>query len=248
MKLQGKTALITGGTTGIGFAAAKSFQSEGAKVAIAGQNETRLQEAAAALGNGVLAIRADVASVSEIEAMTSEVEAKLGGLDVLFVNAGIGKFMPFLQVDETTFDEQFTINYKGAFFTIQKAVPILHDRASIVLNTSINNQIGMANSSIYAASKAALRSLVRTLAAELIHRGIRVNAVSPGPITTPIYQKLGFPQEQLDAFAKDLRQKIPMQRFGTPEEIAKVALFLATDESAFVLGEEIVADGGLTQL
>lgn len=247
-KLQGKTALITGGTTGIGFATAQLFISEGAKVIITGQNKTRLQDAATQLSKNVLAICADVSSVSEIETMTEEIKAQLDGLDILFINAGVGKFMPFMQIDEATFDEQFNINYKGAFFSIQKLVPLLKNNASIVFNTSINNQIGMPNSSIYAASKAALRSLVRTLAAELIEDGIRVNAVSPGPVSTPIYQKLGLPQNQLDAFAKDLQQKIPMHRFGTPEEIAKIALFLASDDSSFILGTEIVADGGFTQL
>lgn len=145
-KLHGRTALITGGTTGIGFATAKLFQAEGATVAITGQNEARLHEAAAALGNNILAIRADVASVSEIEAMVAEVETKLGKLDVLFVNAGIAKLLPFMQVDEATFNQQFDVNYKGAFFTVQKAVPILQDNASIVLNTSISNQLGLPNS------------------------------------------------------------------------------------------------------
>lgn len=247
-KLQGRTALITGGTTGIGLATTKLFQKEGARVAITGQNESRLQQAKEELGHDVLAIRANVAAVPEIEKMVAVVKEEFGGLDILFVNAGIGKFGPFTEIDEATFDEQFNVNYKGAFFTIQKAVPILHNNASVVLNTSINNQLGMLGSSIYAASKAALRSLARTLSAELIDRGIRVNAVSPGPITTPIYQKLGFPQEQLDGFVEDLKQKIPMHRFGTPEEIAKIVLFFATEESSFILGEELVADGGFTQL
>ncbi len=153
-----------------------------------------------------------------------------------------------MQVDEATFNQQFDVNYKGAFFTIQKAIPILQDNASIVLNTSISNQLGLPNSSIYAASKAALRSLARTLSAELIERGIRVNAVSPGPVTTPSYEKLGLSQEQLDALRDQFTQQVPMRRFGTPEEIARVVLFLATDESAFILGTELVADGGFTQL
>lgn len=247
-KLQGKTALITGGTTGIGLATAKLFLAEGAKVAITGQSEERVQSAGIELGSGVVAIRADVSSIWNIEAMMAKVKGQLGELDILFVNAGIGKFMPFTQIDEATFDQQFNVNYKGAFFTIQKAVPILQDNASIILNTSINNQIGMPNSSIYAASKAALRSLARTVSGELIERGIRVNAVSPGPVTTPLHQKLGFPQEMLDSFATDLQQKIPMHRFGNPDEIAKIALFLASNDSSFILGEEIVADGGFTQV
>lgn len=247
-KLDGKTALITGGTTGIGLATAKLFQQEGARVAITGQNPERLDEAASQLGTDVLALRTDVRSLADIEAMANKVKESFEGLDVLFVNAGIAKLGPMTSVDEAQIDEVMNINFKGAFFTIQKTVPILREQGSIVLNTSVNNQMGMMGSSIYSASKAALRSLARTLAAELAERKIRVNAVSPGPVSTPIYGKLGVPQEQLNQFAGQLQQQIPMHRFGEPEEIAKAVLFLASDDSSFVLGEELVVDGGWTEL
>ncbi|MDJ0733928.1 MAG: SDR family oxidoreductase [Nostocaceae cyanobacterium] len=247
-QLSGKTALITGGTTGIGFASAKLFKSEGARIAISGQNQERLDEAAKQLGDNVLAIRADVSQVSDIEAMVNQVKEVFGSLDVLFVNAGIAKLAPLDAVDETLVDEVFNINFKGAFFTVQKAAPIMGEGGSIILNTSVNNQMGMTGSSIYAASKAAVRSLSRTFGAELIGRGIRVNAVSPGPIQTPIYGKLGVPQDQLQDFARQLQEEIPMQRFGNPEEIANAVLFLASNQSSFILGEELVVDGGWTEI
>lgn len=247
-KLTGKTALVTGGTTGIGFATAKLFLEQGARVAIIGQNKERLNEAAKQLDNKVLAIRADLSKVISIEAMLEKVKEVFGSLDILFVNAGIAKLAPMDAVDEKLIDEVFNINFKGTFFTIQKAVPIMSEDSSIVVNTSVNNQMGMAGSSIYGASKAAVRSLVRVLGGELIGRGIRVNAVSPGPVQTPIYGKLGVPEEQLQAFATQLQQKIPMQRFGNSDEIAKAVLFLASEDSSFVLGEELVVDGGWTEI
>lgn len=247
-RLDGKTALITGATTGIGLATAKLFQKEGARVVITGQNQERLNEAAQELGSDALAIRVDVRSLADIETMVSKIESHFGGIDVLFVNAGIAKLKPMGDINEELIDEIMDINFKGAFLTIQKSVSIIRDPGSIVLNTSVNNQMGMATTNIYAASKAALRSLARTLSTELIERGIRVNAVSPGPVTTPIYGKLGVPQEHLDEFAGQLQQEIPMKRFGNPDEIAKAALFLASEDSSFVLGEELVVDGGWTEL
>ncbi|NEO98607.1 MAG: SDR family oxidoreductase [Symploca sp. SIO2E9] len=247
-RLEGKTALITGATSGIGLATAKLFHKEGARLVITGQNQERLNQAAQELGSETLAIRVDVRSLADIETMVSKIESHFGSLDVLFVNAGIAKLGPMIDASEELIDEVMSINFKGAFLTIQKAATIMHNQGSIVLNTSVNNQMGMANSSIYAASKAALRSLARTLSAELIERGIRVNAVSPGPVMTPIYGKLGVPQEHLNEFAGQLQQQIPMKRFGNPEEIAKAVLFLASDDSSFVLGEELVVDGGWTEL
>lgn len=247
-QLTGKTALVTGGTTGIGFATAKLLLEQGARVAISGQNQERLNEAVNQLGTEVLAIRADVSKVNEIETMFMKIKETFGGLNILFVNAGIAKLAPMDAVEESMIDEVFNINFKGAFFTIQKAASIMSEGSSIVVNTSVNNQMGMMGSSVYGASKAAVRSLVRTLGAELIGRGIRVNAVSPGPVQTPIYGKLGVPQEQLQEFATQLQQKIPMQRFGNPEEIAKSVLFLASEDSSFVLGEELVVDGGWTEI
>lgn len=247
-QLTGKTVLVTGGTTGIGFATAKLLLEQGARVAISGQNQQRLNEAVNQLGTEVLAIRADVSKVNEIETMFMKIKETFGSLDILFVNAGIAKLAPMDAVEESLIDEVFNINFKGTFFTIQKAASIMSQGSAIVVNTSVNNQMGMMGSSVYGASKAAVRSLVRTLGAELIGRGIRVNAVSPGPVQTPIYSKLGVPQEQLQEFASQLQQKIPMQRFGNPEEIAKAVLFLASEDSSFVLGEELVVDGGWTEI
>lgn len=243
--LQGKTALVTGGTTGIGFAAARLFQEHGARVAITGRDADRLKEAEAALP-GLTAIRSDTADIGAIDALAAEVGRQFGSLDVLFLNAGIAMLAPADQSDEALFDAVFNVNVKGLFFTAQKLAPLMTNGGSIIINTSVNNQMGMAGSSVYAASKAAARSFARTLAGEWIEKGIRVNAISPGPVETPIYGKLGLPQEVLEGFAQKIGGKIPMQRFGQPEEIAKAALFLASSDSSYILGQEIVADGGWT--
>jgi NAD(P)-dependent dehydrogenase (short-subunit alcohol dehydrogenase family) len=247
-RLDGKIALITGGTSGIGFATAQLFVQEGAKVAITGQNQERLEQASKTLGAEVLAIRAEARSQTELDRVFAQIKERWGKLDILFVNAGIAKFSPLLDVDEAFINETMDINFKGALFTVQKAVPLMPENSSIIFNTSINNQMGMSNSGIYAASKAALRSLVRVLAAELLERGIRVNAVSPGPVKTSIISKTGISQEQLEQVTTRLQQSVPLKRFGQPEEIAKAVLFLASDEASFVLGEELVVDGGWTEL
>lgn len=247
-RLDGKVALITGGTTGIGLATAQLFVQEGAKVAITGQHQERLDHASKTLGAEVLAIRADTRSLTELDTVFAQIKERWSRLDILFVNAGIAKFRSLLDVDEGFIDEIMDINFKGALFAVQKAVPLMTEHSSIVFNTSVNNQMGMPNSGIYAASKAAMRSLVRVLATELIGQGIRVNAVSPGPVKTPLYTKLGIPQPQVEQFAGKLQQVIPMKRFGESEEIAKAVLFLASNDASFVLGEELMVDGGWTQL
>lgn len=247
-KLKGKIAVITGGNSGIGLATAKEFVDQGAQVVISGRDQKTLDEAASELGANVLAVRADVAKLAEIDKLFAAVKAKFGRIDVLFVNAGIGKFSPFDTVTEEFYDAILDVNLKGAYFTIQKALPLLANGASIVLNTSINAHIGMPNSSVYAASKAALLSLARTLSAELVGRNIRVNAISPGPVTTPIFGRLGLPPEVLEQTRQSIAAQVPMKRFGRPEEIAKTALFLASSDSSFLLGTEIVADGGMSQL
>jgi NAD(P)-dependent dehydrogenase (short-subunit alcohol dehydrogenase family) len=247
-RLKGKIAVITGGNSGIGLATAREFVEQGAKVVVSGRDQKTLDEAVRELGPEVLAVRADVAQLADIDKLFTAVKAKFGRIDVLFVNAGIGKFAPFDAVTEEFYDAILDVNLKGAYFTIQKSLPLLADGASIVLNTSINAHIGMANSSVYAASKAALLSLARTLSAELVGRNIRVNAISPGPVTTPIFGRLGLPPEALDQLRQDVTSQVPMKRFGRPEEIAKTALFLASSDSSFLLGSEIVADGGMSQL
>jgi NAD(P)-dependent dehydrogenase (short-subunit alcohol dehydrogenase family) len=247
-KLSGKRALITGGTTGIGFATAKLFLEEGAQVAIVGQNQERLQAALGQLGDRVVGIQANVSRVDDIQTMIERVRQDFGGLDILVANAGITQPLPVNAVDEAHIDQQFDINFKGVFFTVQKALPILQNPSSVVLVTSCLDQMGMPGMSVYAASKAAVRSLARSFSAELVAQGIRVNAVSPGPIETPIYSKLGMPDEALQAMANQLIQQIPMGRFGQTDEVAKPILFLASDDSSFMLGEEIVLDGGWLNL
>ena len=247
-KLEGKVAVITGGNSGIGRATAKEFKEQGARVVITGRNQQTLDEVAREIGGEVLAVRADTSSLAEIDKLFAAVKEKFGRIDVLFVNAGIGKFAPLEAVTEELFDSIMDINFKGAYFTIQKALPLLNDNASIILNTSINAHIGMPNSSVYSASKAALITLARTLSAELVGRGIRVNAVSPGPVATPILERLGLPPEALEETANNILEQVPMKRFGRPEEIAKTVLFLASSDSSFLLGTEIVADGGMSQL
>ena len=246
--LEGKVAVITGGSSGIGLATAKLFQQAGARVAISGRNQQALDAAAKELGNGIVTVRADAGKVPDTEALFAAVTGKLGRIDVLFANAGVAKFAPVGDVSEAFYDEIFDINVKGVFFTLQKAIPFLNDKASIILNTSVVNQTGLPNTSVYAASKAAVRSLARTLAAELAGRGIRVNVVSPGPIETPIFGKMGLPKEALDAFATNIISQIPLKRFGQPEEVAQTALFLASDASSYITGVEVNVDGGLGQV
>jgi NAD(P)-dependent dehydrogenase (short-subunit alcohol dehydrogenase family) len=247
-RLSRKKALITGGTTGIGFATAKRFLEEGAQVAISGQNQERLQEALSKLGHNAIGVLADLSLVNNVQTMIDQVKQNFGSLDILVANAGITKPAPVNAVNEAHINEQFDVNFKGVFFTVQKALSILNNPASIVLNTSCLDEMGMPGMSIYAASKAAVRSLARSLSAELIGQGIRVNAISPGPIETPIYSKLGMSAEELQAMSNQLIQQIPMGRFGQADEIAKAVLFLASDDSSFMLGEEIVVDGGWSKI
>jgi NAD(P)-dependent dehydrogenase (short-subunit alcohol dehydrogenase family) len=248
-KLKGKVAVITGGNSGIGLATAKEFVEQGAHVVISGRDRKTLDEAVREIGNGVLAVRADVSKLADIDELVSAVATNFGRIDVLFVNAGVGKFAPLEQMTEELYDSIIDINLKGAFFTVQKALPLLADGASIVLNTSIAAHIGRPiGTSVYSASKAALLSLARTLSAELVGRNIRVNAISPGPVTTPILGRTGLPPEALEQLRGQIEAGIPMKRFGRPEEIAKAALFLASSDSSFLLGSEIVADGGFSRL
>jgi NAD(P)-dependent dehydrogenase (short-subunit alcohol dehydrogenase family) len=247
-QFNGKTILITGGTTGIGFSTAKLFIEAGAKVIISGQDTQRLDEAVKQLGEKASGIRADISSISDIQALFKTIKKQFGQLDSIFVNAGVAWFTPLLEVDEAHFDKQMDVNFKGAFFTIQSAVPLMKQGGTIIVNTSIFNKIGTGGASVYSASKAALRSLVRTLGAELVTQGIRINAVSPGPVETPIYSKLGLPSEQLNQMTNSIQGNVAMGRFGQPDEIGKVVLFLAGEESSFMLGEELVVDGGWTAI
>ncbi len=247
-RLEGKVAVVTGGNSGIGLATAKRFQQEGARVVISGRSKKTLDEAVRTIGNGVLSIQADVSSLADLDRLYKEVSNKLGKIDVLFVNAGVAKFAPLAETSESTYDEQFDINVKGAYFTIQKAIPLLNDGASIILNTSVANIKGNEGMSAYSATKAALRSLARTAAAELVARGIRVNAVAPGPIVTPIFEKTGLPKESVDEIAKQIIEKVPMKRFGQPEEVAATVAFLASEDASYITGVEINVDGGAGQI
>ncbi len=247
-RLTDKRALVTGGASGIGLETARQFLAEGARVAITGTNPTTIEAARAKLGGDVLVIRADAGDVAAQRAVADAVREAFGQLDVLFVNAGIADFRPVEKWDEVGFDRSFSVNLKGPFFLVQSLLPILANPASIVLNTSINARIGMPNSSIYAATKAGLVSLARTLSGELISRGIRVNAVSPGPISTPLHGKFGLEEADRKAMAASLQGQIPAGRFGSPSEIAQAIVFLASDEAAFTVGSELVNDGGMTNL
>lgn len=247
-RLEGKVAVITGGNSGIGLATAKRLKDEGARVAISGRNQKTLDEALKTIGPDVLAVQSDVAKLADLDRLYAAVTRKFGKIDILFVNAGIAKFAPVTETTEQIFDEIFDINVKGAYFTIQKALPYLNDGASIILNSSVVNGKGMPNTSVYAASKAALRSFARTLAAELVERGIRVNAVSPGPIATPIFDRMGLSKEAADEFGRQVKASVPMKRFGEAEEIAGTVLFLATSDSSYITGVDINVDGGLGQI
>jgi NAD(P)-dependent dehydrogenase (short-subunit alcohol dehydrogenase family) len=247
-RLEGKVAVVTGGNSGIGLATAKRLQDEGAKVAISGRSRKTLDEAVKVIGNGLVAVQADVAKLADTDKLYAEVSQKLGKIDVLFVNAGVAKFAPLAETSEDLYDEQFDINVKGAYFTIQKALPFLNDGASIILNTSVAGQKGGAGATAYSATKAALRSLARTVAAELVGRGIRVNTVAPGPIVTPIFGRTGLPKEAFDEFAKELLARVPMKRFGQPEEVAGVVAFLASQDASYITGVEINVDGGYGQI
>lgn len=247
-RLQNKVALITGGNSGIGFATAKEFLEQGATVIITGRSQAALDEAKKALQGKVHTILSNTSNLGDIRALGKQVQQITPQLDVVFINAGVGKFAPIETVTEEHYDEQFNINVKGAYFTIQELLPLTKDGGSIILNTSVNAHMGMANSSVYSATKAALLTLARTLSAELLPRRIRVNAISPGPVTTPIINKLGFPADQTAGLKAAIQSKVPLGRFGDPAEIAKIATFFASEDSTFVLGAELIADGGMITL
>jgi len=243
-----KVAVITGGNSGIGLAAAKELHRRGAKVVISGRDDKSLTEAAAAIGGDTLAVRADVSRLGDLDELFAQVRKRHGKFDVLFANAGIAKFAPVNEATEAHFDENMDINFKGVFFTVQKALPLFQDGGAVIFTTSVVDQKGWAGTSVYSASKAALRSFTRTLAAELMARKIRVNAVAPGPISTPIFGRMGMPADAFDEFASGLKGQVPMQRFGEADEVAKAVAFLASDEASYITGVELNVDGGLGQL
>ncbi|WP_455281130.1 SDR family oxidoreductase [Cupriavidus necator] len=247
-RFEGKTVLVTGGNSGIGLAAAQAFAQEGARVVITGRDETALEVARATLGKEAVAIRNETGTVQAARDLARQLTDAGIRLDAVFINAGIAKFAAVPDVDEALWDATFNANVKGAYFQIQALLPLLNPGTSIVLNGSINARIGMPMSSVYAASKAALISLAKTLSGELVSAGIRVNVVSPGPVTTPLYGKLGLDADTLSATAAQIQSQIPLGRFGQPAEIASTVLHLSAPESAFIVGTEIIADGGMSQL
>jgi len=247
-RFKGKTALITGGTSGLGLATAKLFVKEGARVIVTGRNPATIKAAQAELGDNAIVVPSDATSLPDMDALAAKVKETFGKLDVLFVNAGYGHFVPFEQVTEAVYDEMLNLNAKGPYFIVQKMVPLMPEGSSVVFTTSIANVKAVPTLSAYGAAKAALRAMTRSIAAELLPRGIRVNAVTPGPIgATDIMHKVGMPKEAQDQVYVQMAESAPMKRLGKPEEIAKAVAFLALD-ATFTTGAEFPVDGGWSQL
>ena len=248
MKLKGKIAVITGGNSGIGFSIAKEFKSEGAKGVINGRSQEKLERSLTELGEDFIGIRADVTKLADLENLFKKTSEKFGKIDILVVSAGggvgEGSLTPLDQMSEEAFDKMTDLNYKSAYFTVQKSLPYLNDGASIIFITSITSKMGAPGFSLYCAAKAAVGSLVRSFAAELVGRNIRVNAISPGIIETSALSTIGVPKEQIPNIQNMFVEKTPLGRMGQPSEIGKVASFLASEDSSFILGEEINVDGG----
>jgi NAD(P)-dependent dehydrogenase (short-subunit alcohol dehydrogenase family) len=247
-KLENKVAVITGGSSGIGLATAKEFIANGAKVAIFGRSKLALDNAIEKLGSNCISVQGDVSKIADLDRLFSVTKSKFGGVDILFVNAAQAKLAPIADTTEDLFDEMIGINFKGAYFTLQRAIPHLNNGASIIITTSWLNSIGFGGSSLLSACKAALRSVVRVASAELVEKGIRVNAVSPGAIATPLWGKIGLPEEVLRAAGEAITNQIPVKRWGQAEEIAKTVLFLASADSSYIIGNELMVDGGLRQI
>jgi NAD(P)-dependent dehydrogenase (short-subunit alcohol dehydrogenase family) len=247
-KLEGKIALITGGTSGIGLATAKRFVAEGASVFITGRRRTELDAAVKAIGKNVTGVQSDVSKLADLDCLFATIAQEQGHLDVVFANAGGGEIAPLGSITEEHFDKTFSTNVKGLLFTVQKALPLLPEGASIILNASTASTVGTPAFSVYSATKAAVRSFARNWILDLKDRHIRVNAISPGVVPTPGYDLLGLSDEQLQAFVDNQAIAIPLGRVGTPDEIAKAVVFLASDDSSFVNGIELFVDGGMAQV
>jgi NAD(P)-dependent dehydrogenase (short-subunit alcohol dehydrogenase family) len=244
-KLSNKVAVVTGGNSGIGLATAKEFIEQGARVVITGRNQAAIDAAVQELGSNATGVLADTANLQHTDALVAKVKSLYKNVDVLFINAGIGQFFPIESATEKQFDDIMGINYKGAYFTLSKFLPLLQEGASVILLSSISATAGMANASVYGGSKAALNSLAKVASVELAPRKIRVNSVSPGPIDTPILGKTGMDAAALEGFAGAIRNQVPLKRFGAASEVARLVTFLASDDAGFITGGDYVVDGGI---
>lgn len=247
-RLNGKIAVITGGNSGIGLATARKFIAEGAQVVITGRREDVVNQAVRELGPKASGVVGDVSKLTDLDALYRQVKQLHGRIDILFANAGIAEFRHVSEVDEAFYDRTTDVNVKGLFFTVQKALPLLSQGASILLNGSAVHQKGFPNFSVYAATKAAVRSFARSWVTDLKDRGIRVNVISPGPIETPIYTKMGLPEQAVQEMGVGFAQQVPLGRFGQDDEVAATAVFLASDEASFINGVDLSVDGGLAQV
>jgi NAD(P)-dependent dehydrogenase (short-subunit alcohol dehydrogenase family) len=245
MRFEGKVALITGGNSGIGLGTARAFAREGASVAITGRDKETLKAAEKEIGSGTLAIQADVAKLSDIDAVMSKVKERFKRIDALFVNAGSGKFVPFEGVSESFYDELMNVNVKGVFFTVQKALPLMGRGSSVVLNASLNAHKAMPGTTVYGATKAAVVSLAMTMSADLIPKGIRVNSISPGPVESALLKRAGLSEDQLKQTKEWIQNQVPLKRFATPDEIAEAVLYLCSNQSGFIVGTDLLIDGGM---
>ncbi|MEO1019689.1 MAG: SDR family oxidoreductase [Pseudomonadota bacterium] len=243
-RLADKKAVITGGTTGIGFETARQYLGQGAKVIITGRNQARLDEAVAKLGEGAVGLKADVAHLDELATLATETKNVFGSIDILFANAGIGVFGAVENITEASYDEQFDINVKGVFFTVQQLAPLLHDGGSIILNASAVNAKGVPTGSVYFATKAAIRSFARSFAAEFGPRHVRVNSLSPGIVRTSFQSSSNVGEEGSEGFVQMVVNTAPLRREGTPLDMANAAVFLGSDESTYISGTDLTVDGG----
>ena len=247
-KLEGKVAVITGGSSGIGLATAKTFVDEGAYVFIMGRRQAELDSAVKHIGRNVTAVRGDVSNLGDLDRLYDTVRKQKDRVDILFANAGIGELAPLGTITEEHYDKVFNVNVKGLLFTVQKALPLFKDGGSILLNASVAGSKGMEAFSVYSATKAAVRSFARSWTTDLKSRKIRVNAISPGPIETPIFNTMGLTTEQIAGFKTGVVSSVPLGRFGSSDELAKAALFLASDDSSYIAGIELFVDGGMASV
>lgn len=247
-RLKDKVAVITGGNSGMGLATAQRFVAEGAYVFITGRRQSELDAAVKQIGRNVTGVRGDVSNLADLDRLYVKVKEQKGRIDILFANAGVGEFAPLGTITEAHFDKIFSVNVKGLLFTVQKALPLFQDGSSIILNASVGASKGVGATSVYSASKAAIRSFARTWTVDLKHRKIRVNTISPGPIDTPIFDSIAQTEKEINQIKANLVAAVPIGRMGSPDEIAKVVSFLASDDSSYITGIELCVDGGMAQI